>query len=108
MPTKITNKLTPITANGDYYVEIEDPHAVYTVSINFTTAGSAGTITIKDAQENAYRNSDNSADLQINYNSTVTKYNLTPTGYRFNFTAAAFAGSPVAEVLVIKRKNKVN
>ena len=112
MATEIRNKLTPITANGDYYVEIPSPHYDYTVSVNFTTPGSAGTVAIKDAQEVAYfDDAATPAPLLIPFNHVATpvinKYALTPTGSRFYFTAAAFAGGAVAEVLILKQKKSV-
>jgi len=112
MAIEIRNKLTPITADDDYYIEIDSPHYDYTVIVNFTTPGSAGTVALKDAQEVAYfDDAATPAPILIPFDHVATpvinKFVLTPTGSRFYFKADSFAGGAVAEVVVLKQKKSV-
>lgn len=104
MATKITNSLTPITANGDYYVDLPAANEVYLVTVDFTANGTAGTITIKNAQQLTYKKTDGATDLVVNYSDDPSQNVIEATGERIYFTAAAFAGSPSARVLVTRRK----
>ena len=110
MATQIYNSLTPITADGDYFIELANPDDEHDVSIDFETPGTAGTITIKDSQENTYYQSGTAVSVAYNHaaGGTDNKFTITPIGgNRIYVTAASFAGSPVARVRVNRRKTKV-
>lgn len=103
MATELNNRIegNRITANGDYFWPVRKSRDA-TVKIKFTTAGSAGTIALKDAQGDPVLDKAGSA-IVVNYNDSAGEgYVVAPTGGHINFTAASFAGSPVAEIEVIQ------
>lgn len=110
MATQIYNTLTPITADGDYFIVLDHPDDQYDISVDFSTPGSAGTITIKDSNENVYYQSGTALTVAYNHvaGGTNNSFIVTPIGgNRIYFTAASFAGSPVAKVYWNRRKTKV-
>lgn len=103
MATELTkaNRFT-IDADGDFFTPV-NPNASHSVGIYFSTPGTGGSIAIKDSDGVAYRNSDDTADLAVAFDSTVNKYEIIPNGGHFNFTASGVtAGGSIAEIRVSK------
>ena len=105
MATKLTRRANTITADGDYFWPVR-PYQEATVKIKFTTAGSAGTIALKDNQGDPVLDAVGGSAIIVNHNDTAGEaYVVNPTGGHLNFTVASFAGSPVAEINVIQAPN---
>jgi hypothetical protein len=103
MATELKKGSNTITANGSYFWPVR-PYQSVTVKIKFTTAGSAGTVALEDTQGDAYIDPDTSTAIVANFNDAEPeKHVVEPTGGHIEFTAAAFAGSPVVEVEVIQK-----
>jgi hypothetical protein len=104
MPIDITNSKTPITTDDDFFVSV-NPRYPVVVSIAFST-GTGGSFAILNSQGKAYRNEDNSANLAIDFNDTITAFNIDATGGHINLTTTGMvAGSASALVVVTQQKN---
>lgn len=104
MATELKKGSNVISANGDYFWQVR-PYQPATVKINFTTAGSGGTVALKDSQGDPYLDK-NDAAISVAYNDAAGEgANVHPTGGRINFTAASFAGGAVASIRVFQEPN---
>lgn len=104
MATELKRGANTITADGDYYWLVR-PYQAATVKINFTTAGSGGTIALKDSQGDPYLDK-NDAAISVAFNDSAGEgARVNPTGGKINFTAASFAGNPVVSIQVIQEPN---
>lgn len=83
----LTNTDTPITGNGENYFQTV-PGNRYIISMVMT--GTAGTVTILNAQNQAYRNTDDDADLVFTEATTIASYDVIATGRRIYLTASSF------------------
>lgn len=89
----------PITEDNTYTFDAV-PENEYLVKIKFTTG--AGDITILDAQGDAYRNDDDTADLMVDEASNVTSYLVEATGRKIQLLAENFV-SGSADISVINK-----
>lgn len=91
MATDITGgKTQPITSDGDYFMSVVEIRPAV-VKATFDADVTAGTVTIKDSQGDAYRNEANDGDLSVAFNAGLNKFNIDPTGGHINFTVAGIA-----------------
>ena len=101
MATELTRRANTITADGDYFWPVR-PYQEATVMIEFTTAGSAGTVSLKRGNGDPELDKNDTA-IVVNFDDTAGEaYVVNPTGGHINFTAASFAGSPVAKITVFQ------
>lgn len=104
MATDITDRKTEITTDDDFFWSV-NPRFPVVVSIAFS-AGAGGAFVIKNSQVKPYRNEGDTADLAIDFNDTITSYQIDPTGGHINFTTTGMvAGSGSALVVVTQQKN---
>jgi predicted phage terminase large subunit-like protein len=99
-PTKNSNT---ISADGEFHWAVR-PDTRVTLKVDFTTPGTGGLITVKDAQGGAERNDGDTADIAVAYNATLDKYVVWPTGGHLKLTASAVtAGGSVAKIYVTQK-----
>lgn len=104
MPTELKDFSRTIDADGEFFWAVR-PDTECTVKIKFTTAGTDGTIALKDAQgDPSLDPADDTAIIATHDDAAVTKFAIEPTGGQIQFTAAAVtSGSSVAQVYVTQK-----
>ncbi len=78
MAIDITGLKTEITTDDDFFWSV-NPRKPATLSITFS-AGTGGAFAVKNAQGVAERNLDNDGPLVIDFDDTLTRYAIDPSG----------------------------